>query len=210
MQMKLGVPALRRYLEAVLWACVLAIFTGCETSDSTSAAAGLQYQHQALTIREGDSLHIAFPGAPANDTTVKVRTDGNVTLPLIGVQSAAGMTAEELQKKLLVLYAPQLVSKEVTVTLISSSLTIFVNGSVGRPGKIVSDRPLTAFDAVMEAGGFDYDKADMKNVVVIREEGGQTKRYTVNLKLIFNGQKSEPFYLKPFDIVYVPQKFQWF
>jgi polysaccharide export outer membrane protein len=199
-----------RPIAVVFSLLFLGVGAGCQTNDSTSAAAGLQYQHQALNIREGDSLHIAFPGAPANDTTVKVRTDGNVTLPLIGVQPVTGMTAEELEKKLLVLYAPQLVSKEVTVTLISSSLTIFVNGSVGKPGKVVSDRPLTAFDAIMEAGGFDYDKADMKNVVVIREEGGQTKRYTVNLKLLFNGEKSEPFYLKPFDVVYVPQKFQWF
>jgi len=189
---------------------LLGVGAGCQTHDSDARAAGLEYQHQALIIREGDSLRIAFPGAPTMDTTVKVRTDGKVTLPLLGEQSVTGTTAEELQKKLLALYAPQLVSKQVTVTLVSSSLTIFVNGSVGRPGKIVSDRPLTAFDAIMEAGGFDYDKADMKHVVVIREEGGQTKRYTVNLKLLFNGEKSEPFYLKPFDVVYVPQKFQWF
>ena len=62
----------------------------------------------------------------------------------------------------------------------------------------------------MEAGGFDYENANMSQVVVIREEGGQTKRYTVNLKDVFDGKKSEPFYLKPFDVVYVPKKFEWF
>ena len=187
-----------------------AALAGCQTNDTVDSAAGLEYQHQALTIHEGDSLRIAFPGAQNLDTTQKVRTDGKISLPMVGEVPATGLTPGELQKKLMGLYSTQLVSKEVTVSLVSSSLTVFVNGSVGRPGKIVSDRPLTAFDAIMEAGGFDYEKANMTDVVVIREEGGQTKRYTVNLKDVFDGKKSEPFYLKPFDVVYVPKKFEWF
>jgi protein involved in polysaccharide export with SLBB domain len=62
----------------------------------------------------------------------------------------------------------------------------------------------------MEAGGFDNAKADMRAVVVIRREEGQTKNYTLNLKLVLEGKLSEPFYLKPFDIVYVPERFSWF
>jgi hypothetical protein len=62
----------------------------------------------------------------------------------------------------------------------------------------------------MEAGGFDYTKANTKNVVVIRREGNITKNYPVNLKKVLGGEKSELFYLKPDDIVYVPERFSMF
>jgi len=120
------------------------------------------------------------------------------------------MTTEELRQNLVKLYAPQLSSKEVTVTVASSSFPVYVNGSVLRPGKIMSDHPMTAFEAIMEAGGFDYAKANLKRVVVIRQEGGHSQKYTVNLKLVMEGKGSKPFYMKPGDMIYVPERFSWF
>jgi len=79
-----------------------------------------------------------------------------------------------------------------------------------RPGKVLSERPLTALEAIMEAGGFDYTKADQKGVAVIRHEGGATQRYKLNLKNELAGGGSQPFALKPYDIIYVPEKFNWF
>jgi polysaccharide export outer membrane protein len=92
----------------------------------------------------------------------------------------------------------------------SSALAIFVNGAVLRPGKIMTDRPITALEAIMEAGGFDHTRANLKAVRVIRHEGGQVKNYTLNLKPAFQGKSSEPFYLKRSDIVYVPERFSVF
>jgi protein involved in polysaccharide export with SLBB domain len=74
----------------------------------------------------------------------------------------------------------------------------------------MSDHPITALEAVMEAGGFDYTKADLRGVQVIRREAGNTRNYTLNLKRVMEGKAGEPFYLKPSDIVYVPEKFTWF
>jgi hypothetical protein len=50
----------------------------------------------------------------------------------------------------------------------------------------------------------------MRAVVVTRNEEGQTKNYTLNLKLVLEGKQSEQFYLKPFDIVSVPERFSFF
>jgi len=47
-------------------------------------------------------------------------------------------------------------------------------------GKIMSDRPITALEAIMEAGGFDYTKANLKAVTVIRTENGQTEHHKLN------------------------------
>jgi polysaccharide export outer membrane protein len=85
-----------------------------------------------------------------------------------------------------------------------------VTGAVIRPGKILSNRPITALEAIMEAGGFDYTKAKLTAVTVIRHEQGGVKNCTLNLKLVLEGKQKTPFYLKPSDVVYVPEKFSWF
>jgi len=195
---------------------VLATMTGCESSGVSPTVDQSLLQTEAgkapevQTVREGDVLRIAFPGAPNLDTTQQVRRDGRITLSMIGEFKAAGLTPSDLEKELVRVYSSQLVSKEVTVTVVSSSFTVFVTGAVMHPGKMVSDRPITALEAIMEAGGFDSAKADMKGVVVIRNENGQTRNYPLNLKLVLEGRKSEQFYLKASDIVYVPTRFSWF
>jgi polysaccharide export outer membrane protein len=131
-------------------------------------------------------------------------------MALVGEVQASGRTPTELEQDLIKLYSSQLVSKEVSVTVVSSSFAVYVSGAVLRPGKITSERAMTALEAIMEAGGFDSSKADMTAVKVIRQEGGGTKNYSLNLKKILDGQSNEPFYLKRSDIIYVPEKFNWF
>ena len=165
----------------------------------------------AYILRAGDTLKISFPGSPNLNTVQQIRSDGKITLPLgLGETDAAGLTIEALQKRLMDLYASQLSSKEVTVEVQSSSFPVYVTGAVLRPGKISTDHPITALEAIMEAGGFDYTTANLKDVVVIRQEGDRTRNYTLNLKLVMEGKVSEPFYLKPADIIYVPQRLTWF
>jgi polysaccharide export outer membrane protein len=115
-----------------------------------------------------------------------------------------------MEKQLILLYGPQLQTKEVSVSVISSAFPVYVTGAVLRPGKILSDRPLTALEAIMEAGGFDYTKANLKAVRVIRFHDGRTDHYLLNLKRVLNGQQSEQFNLKPSDILFVPEKFSFF
>ena len=207
-----GCPLFRLQMMnlAVLWCAVLMAVTGCKTQMPPKGFIESVTNHsEAISLREGDVLKISFPSAPTLNTTQQIRRDGQISLPLVGEEKAAGMTPAELEKKLVKLYDKELVSKEVTVTVESSSFPVFVTGMVIRPGKISSDHPITALEAIMEAGGPDYTKANLKAVRVIRHEGENPKNYTLNLKLELQG-KSSPFYLKPGDIVYVPERFSWF
>ena len=79
-----------------------------------------------------------------------------------------------------------------------------LSGEVLRPGKIPLDRPLTALEAVMEAGGFTK-LANPKQVIVMRNQGGKTQRYVLNMNDTLNGFESSPFYVRPFDVIYVKQ-----
>lgn len=184
-----------------------AILTNAMVNQAMAQAAD---SDKMVTLREGDILKITFPGSPSLNTVATIRKDGIVSLPLVGEIKAAGLTPDELDKKLIELYSPQLTTKEVSVEVQSSAFPIYVTGAVLRPGKIMSDHSITALEAVMEAGGFDYTKADMKHVVVIRKVADGTKNYVLDLKAVMDGKSGESFYLKPSDIIFVQEKFNWF
>jgi hypothetical protein len=74
----------------------------------------------------------------------------------------------------------------------------------------MSDHPITVLEAVMESGGFDYMRANLKAVRVIRTTDGKTRNFKVNLKGVVNGTPLDIFYLQPSDIVFVPTKITWF
>ena len=163
---------------------------------------------ESLVLREGDTVRISFPGSPSLNTVQQIRRDGKVSLALVGEFQAAGLTPVQMEKELVKLYASQLVTKEVTVALESSAFLVYVTGAVLRPGKLVSDRPLTALEAVIDAG-VDYQKANLKSVIVIRRENGHDERHTLNLKKALQGSGGQPFYLKPSDIIFVRERFTW-
>jgi polysaccharide export outer membrane protein len=165
---------------------------------------------ESLTLREGDTVRVTFPGSANLNTVQQIRRDGNISLPLIGEVKAVGMTPSGLEKELLKLYAPQLVTKEVNVVLESSAYFVFVTGAVARPGRIMFDRPITVMEAVIDAG-VDHSRANLKEVTVIRRQAGREEQYFhLNLKRELRGEGSEPFYLQPSDIVFVREKFTWF
>jgi polysaccharide export outer membrane protein len=199
---------LHRLAKLMAGVVLLVSVAGCQTDQFPTTKSAESTGD--VQLQEGDILKISFPGAVNLDTTQQIRRDGKISLPLVGEVKAAGMSPSDLENQLVNLYATQLVSKQVTVEVESSTFTIYVTGAALRPGKISSNHPMTALEAVMEAGGFDYTKADLKHVTVIRQEKNGTKNYVLDLKSVMEGNISEPFYLKPSDIVYVPERFQWF
>lgn len=165
---------------------------------------------EGMVLREGDTIRISFPGAPSLDTLQKIQPDGKIGLKLIGEVQAAGLTPSALEKELIRSYGSQLQTKEISVTVESSAYPVYLTGAVLRPGKILLDRPATALEAIMEAGGFDYAKAKLKKVTVIRHENGRTEHFILDMRGILQAKKTEQFNLKPSDIIYVPERFNWF
>jgi polysaccharide export outer membrane protein len=183
---------------------------GAPASPTASAAPTTLVQDKSLKLREGNTLKIAFPGAPTLDTVQQIRQDGKITMDMVGEVKAAGLTPTELEKELLRVYASQLVTKEVTVTVQSAVFEVYVTGAVLRPGKITTERVETPLEAIIEAG-IDHNKANLKKVVVVREgEGGKSERFELNLDAVLKGKESKPFILKPMDKIYVPEKFMWY
>jgi polysaccharide export outer membrane protein len=156
-------------------------------------------------LAPGDEISVSFSGAPEMNTKQKIQANGKVSLPTIGDVSASGRTITSFQSYLTSQYQPHLQDPTVVVALESAAAGVYVSGEVLRPGKVPLDRPITALEAVMEAGGFTKF-ANPKQVVVVRKEGNRNQRYVLNLNDALSGAaESRPFYLRPFDVIYVRQ-----
>lgn len=195
-------------LSGLLVVTITLLGSGCETTAPVIPNDTRPYSE--VRLREGDSIKVSFPGAPTLDVAQQIRRDGKITMTLGGEVTALGKTPSELEQELLKIYDSQLTVKQVVVTVNSSSFPVFITGAVLRPGKLQADRPLSVLEAIMESGGFDLARANMKAVTVIRQFEGQTITFKLNLKNIMKEGKNDPFYLKPSDIVHVPEKFSWF
>lgn len=194
---------------AVLILCL----TGCQSAQNTSPPQFADLTTASNTpasttgrLHEGDVVRITFEADTNMNTVAKIQIEGDINLPMVGDIKAAGKTQEELKAELMRQYEPLLKVNEITVALLSSAASVTVSGAVLRPGRIPMDRPLTAMDAVMESGGFDPNRARLDRVTVLRIENGQQKLYKLNLKRVIEGKDSTTFYLKPFDIVHIPEK----
>lgn len=202
-----------------LFVAALVFITGCESSQSSypdlsrlNNTATNVVHAESIVLREGDVLKITFPTAPnLNTPSALILRDGTINLPVVGQVHAAGQTIAQLQSELAARYSAQVETKQVTVELMSSAYPIFVTGAVLTPKKVLSDHPMTALEAIMEAGGPDYARANLKSVTVLRHVGDRLEKYTLDLKKVMKeGQYERPFYMQPGDIIYVKEKFTWF
>ena len=204
----------RPVIFSILALAFSVFLAGCETnSPHLPPVPGASAQgSNDIVLKEADSLKINFPGNDNLNTTQTIRIDGKITLPMVGEVVAAGKTPAQLQKELIDLYSTQLVSaKQITVTVQSSSYYVFVTGAVVKPGKVACDHPMTVLEAIMEIGGFDYDRANLKAVRVIRTQNGKTYNYKVNLEgVVKSGVQLDVFYVQRNDYIYVPSKITWF
>jgi polysaccharide export outer membrane protein len=191
--------------------------SGCQTNQPAAAmapsaapapaAATTSTNSPSLLLHEGDSVQIKFPGAQEMDTTQTIRADGKITINMAGDIKISGLTTDGAAQAILAAVGDQLKVKEVTITVQSSAVIYYITGSVLRPGKLVSDRPLTPLEAIIESG-LDEHRSNLKKVKIIRtDDSGHSVQIILNLQKLLDTQGSvEPFMLKPYDVIYVPEK----
>src|SRR5437870_9444704 len=126
---------------SVLVCAVVVPLSGCTTPTPVFQDDWTPYASVQLT--EGDAVSITFPGSPDLNSAQRIRRDGKIDLKTVGEIQAAGKTPKELEKEILKLYEKDLVLKEVSVSLQSTSYPVTVTGSVMHPGKVMAERPMS-------------------------------------------------------------------
>ena len=175
----------------------------CQTETGQSLSGQAEVPKHVI-LASGDVVKLTFSSAPELNQSQKVRTDGKLSLPLVGEVDAGGKTVGQLQAELIELYKAQLKTPEVTVSLETSLTTVVVSGAVSKPGKIAFERPTTVFQAIMQAGG-PSEFGTLKHVRLVRTVNGVQKSQVMNVHDTLIGQGTKPFYVRDGDVIYVPQ-----
>jgi polysaccharide export outer membrane protein len=192
-------------LVGVLALTIGLVSIGCMDMNPAPSVPAEAYRSKPdATLAAGDEINVAFSGAPELNVKQKIQPNGKVSLPTIGDVNAAGKSLTSFQGELTSLYQPHLQDPTVIVSVESAASGVYVSGEVLRPGKIPLDRPMTALEAVMEAGGFTKF-ANPKQVIVVRNQGGKNQRYVLNMNDALYGTDSSPFYVRTYDVIYVKQ-----
>jgi len=138
--------------------------------------------------------------------SVPVRSDGRISLPLIGDVQAAGRTPRQLQDDISKKLASFISEPDVTVIVQETHSQKFnVMGQVGHPGTFLLTDSTTVLDAIALAGGF-RDFAKQKQIYVLRQNGDGTQvRLPFNYKDVVKGKNVEQnVKLQARDTVVVP------
>jgi polysaccharide biosynthesis/export protein len=199
----------RKWITAIgaLGFCILLL--ACQTVQPAKTSMEMEKEtgpQPRLNLGPGDVLDIKFFYAPELNENQTVRPDGKITLQLIGEVEVKGKTPEELRNELVKAYTGQLRVPEVAVIVRSLvNRRVYVGGDVIRPGAIEMPAPISALEAIMQAGGFDYRRAEVSNVVIIRYKDGKRYGCALDFTPALKGMEFQQFYLEPQDIVYVPR-----
>ena len=159
-----------------------------------------------FTLGAGDVIDFRFFYNPELNDTQTVRPDGKIMLQLVGEVSVQGRTPSELREELVKLYTPELKKPEVTVIVRSLyERRVYVGGEVKTPGLISIAGSLTAFEAIMQAGGFNPSTAKLSSVIIIRHKDGKRYGGKLDFSEVLKGKEGPSFFLEPRDIVFVPR-----
>lgn len=133
--------------------------------------------------------------------TVRVAEDGSVTLTLLGRVEVAGLTAQELEKRLAALLNEKYTKEAHVTVFIKEYQKISVIGAVSKPGVYELVGPTTLLQVIAQAGGLT-NQATNELYIYRRDKEGQQKRLVVKLDdLMANGNQ---FMLEPQDVVTAP------
>ncbi len=137
---------------------------------------------------------------------VPVRSDGKISLPLVGEVQAAGLTPLKLEQSIAAKLQSFISQPEVTVIVQQiNSQKYNVLGQVNRPGTFVITNSLTVLDAIAISGGF-RDFAKQKAIYVLRQNADGTQaRLPFNYKEVVKGKNQEQnVKIQPKDTIVVP------
>ncbi len=167
------------------------------------AAAQTVSSPKGYVLGPDDTVQVIVYGQSEFNVTTRVKADGSIVMPLIGIVQAEGQTnitlAKQITDKLVsggYLKQP-LVNIEVGAYV---SRSVNVAGSVSSPGIVPLDRPYHALEALLKAG---WVRGDGATFVYLRRQG-QTERKLDVEQLVRGGAEADPL-LEPGDTLFVPQ-----
>lgn len=166
-----------------------------------------KYIKNDYVIGAEDVIEVSVWKSPELSTTIIVRPDGMISLPLIGDIMANNRTAEELKEEIEQRLAEYKQDPIVSIIVRDvNSQSIYVTGEVVRPGKYPMKSEMTLIQAISLAGGFTQ-WADKDRIILIRKSpmNPEGNRFTIKYSDIVSGKNMKAnILLKTGDTIVVP------
>jgi polysaccharide export outer membrane protein len=172
---------------------------------NTSASPSLpQADSATYIIGADDVLAVNVWKEPDLTSTLPVRADGMISLPLLHDVKAAGLTPMQLSEDLTEKLKKYLSEPHVNVTVTQmNSQRFYAMGEVMHPGSITLIPNMTVLQALASCGFTQF--ANTKGIYLLRNEGGVQKKIPVNYRKLVKGQgMDQNVILKPGDTIVVP------
>jgi polysaccharide export outer membrane protein len=142
-------------------------------------------------------------GNTSQGQTFQVDDDGTVALPVIGHVNVAGLTRAEASKHIEGLYRKSLL-KDPIIDLKIVNLKVTLLGEIKGQGNYVLTKDRTTLvEMIGEAGGLT-DKANEKNIEIIRGDQANPQVTVINLRDIRSINDPRAF-LQNGDVIYIAQ-----
>jgi polysaccharide export outer membrane protein len=171
-----------------------------ETQNASKAPAN------TFIIGNDDVLAVHVWKEPDVSRSLPVRSDGRISLPLVGEVQAAGRTPLQLEEEIAKKLEKYITDPQVTVMVQEINSEKFnILGQVAKPGAYSLTRETTVLDAIASAGGFrDFAKQSAIYILRQRPDGGES-RIPFNYKEVIKGKNpGQNVRLEPRDTVVVP------
>jgi len=211
---------------AIPWVAVLTLVCLLPCVSNAPAAA----EENGYRLGAGDVVGISILAGGTEQVAKEmvVGDTGDITVPFIGKIQAAGLTLNELEKKIVPpLAGGYFVNPQVHLQIKEyRSLQFFISGTVNSPGMYSLDFLPTIMDLIAKAGGVTDERGNqayilrgVKNPGLLAMEstlsdeefsqslaGARTKPIVVDLqRLLDEGDMTENIRLQSGDTIYIPQ-----
>ena len=160
----------------------------------------------SFVIGNDDVLAINVWKEPDLSKSIPVRSDGKISLPLIGELQATGRTPLRLEQEIASKLQPYLEEPDVTVIVQQINSEKFnILGQVAKPGSYTITNSATVLDAIALAGGC-RDFAKRSSIYILRHNpDGSESRIPFNYKDVIKGKNmAQNIRLRPHDTIVVP------
>jgi polysaccharide export outer membrane protein len=171
-----------------------------------SAPSAIKPNDSEYVIGNDDLLSINVWKEAEVSRSLPVRSDGKISLPMVGEVQAAGQTPLQLEVEIANKLQSYITDPVVTVMVQESNSQRYnILGQVAKPGSYSLALTTSVIDAIATAGGF-RDFAKKKGIYILRRTsaGGET-RIPFNYTDVIKGKRPEQnIRLQPNDTVVVP------
>lgn len=160
----------------------------------TTAASGAYEGASDYRIGAQDLLAISVFGVQDLDKEVRVNSNGQISLPLIGGVLAGGRSIPELEKELAGKYAKGFLQNPQVSVFVKeyASQRITLEGAIVKPGIYPITGKTTLLQAIALSGGVDDKTADLAGIVLMRQINGKRMAAVYDLRAVRRGTMEDP------------------